>query len=39
LVSKTDELADVLADTLGRKKIVLSDEFPDVGDIYSSAGV
>ena len=43
LVWKTDELADgvedVLADTPGRKNIVLSDEFPDIGDIDSSAGV
>ena len=43
LVWKTDKLADgvedVLADTPGRKKIVLSDEFPDIGDIESSAGV
>jgi hypothetical protein len=43
LVWKTDELADgvedVLADTLGRKRIVLSDEFPDIGDINSSVGV
>jgi hypothetical protein len=42
-VWKRDELADgveeVFADTPGRKRIVLSDEFPDVGDIDSSARV
>ena len=43
LVWKRDELADgvedVFADTPGRKRIVLSDELPDIGDIDSSAEV
>jgi hypothetical protein len=41
LVWERDELADgvedVFADAPGRKRIVLSDEFPDVGDINSRA--
>ena len=43
LAWKRDELADgvedVFADTPGRKRIFLSDEFSDVGDIDSSARV
>jgi hypothetical protein len=35
----TDGVEDVFADTSGRKRIVFSDEFPDVGDIDRSARV
>jgi hypothetical protein len=34
-----DGVEDVFADAPGRRRIVLSDEFPDVGDINSSARV
>jgi hypothetical protein len=34
-----DGVEDVFADAPSRKRIVLSDEFPNVGDINSSARV